>query len=39
MKNINYNRFEIDWNNIIDIEGMNDFGILKCMIKSFVNKN
>ena len=39
MTNINYNRFEIDWNNIIDIEGVDNFGILKCMVKSFFNKN
>lgn len=36
MVNINYNRFEIDWDNIIDIEGMKGFGILKCMIKSLI---
>ena len=36
MTNINYNRFEIDWDNIIDVEGMKGFGILKCMIKSLL---
>lgn len=37
MVNINYNRFEIDWDNIIDVEGMKGFGVLKCMIKSLLN--
>ena len=32
MTNINYNRLEIDWTNIIDIEGMKSFSLLKCMI-------
>ncbi len=32
MININYNRLEIDWNNIIDVEGMKGFPLFKCII-------
>jgi Leucine-rich repeat (LRR) protein len=32
MTNINYNRLEVDWMNIIDIEGLKAFSLLKCII-------
>jgi Leucine-rich repeat (LRR) protein len=39
MTNINYNRFQVDWNDIIDIEGMKGFGVLKCMIQGLLRNN
>ena len=32
LKNINYERLEIDWKKIIDVEGMKGFGLMKCII-------
>jgi Leucine-rich repeat (LRR) protein len=37
LTNFNYDRFQIDWQNIIEIEGMKSFPLIKCMILGLKN--